>query len=42
MSAQQLFLWFMSDINALTGGWKESLIVFSVMSFVLAADMVIG
>ena len=32
-----IILWFMSDINALTGGWKESLIVFSVISFVLAA-----
>ena len=32
-----IILWFMSDINVLTGGWKESLIMFSVMSFVLAA-----
>jgi len=32
-----IILWFMSDINALTGGWKNSLILFSIMSFVLAA-----
>jgi len=31
-----IVLWFMADINALTGGWKASLTVFSVASLVLA------
>lgn len=32
-----IILWFMADINAITGGWKNSLIAFSIISFALAA-----
>lgn len=31
-----VILWSMADINALTGGWKPSLITFSVLSLLLA------
>ncbi|WP_371189838.1 MFS transporter [Thalassotalea ponticola] len=30
-----VILWFMDDINALTGGWKMSLTIFSLVSLVL-------
>jgi len=30
-----IILWFMSDINALTGGWKASLVAFSLLSILI-------
>lgn len=32
-----IILWFMADINALTGGWKASLVIFSAISLTVAA-----
>jgi len=31
-----IILWFMTDINALSGGWKNSLIIFSIISLIFA------